>query len=186
VRTDIDAFDWERIENIVSIGAWVLMPNHFHIYITTKESPKDGPLQKANLENNISVFMKKLGTAYSSYINAKYNRTGSLFEGRFKSIHIDNDIHAKYIFSYIHLNPIKLIDSKWKENGILDKKKALQFLKNYQWSSCHDYVLGKRNEGKILEMDKFPFYFSDPKIFDGEIMEWLTFAKEGPLEIGVL
>ena len=41
VEKKIDAWDFDREETIVSIGAWVLMPNHFHIYIT---SPKDGLL----------------------------------------------------------------------------------------------------------------------------------------------
>ncbi len=174
VRAEINPFDWEKGETLVSIAAWVLMPNHFHIYLTSKVFPKDGPLEVKELENKISIFMKKLGTAYSSYINTKYNRTGSLFEGRFKSMHVVKDTHAKYLFSYIHLNPIKIIDSKWKENGISDKKKALQFLKNYRWSSYYDYLGDKRCESRILDREPFPFNFPNSKIFEQEIMEWLT------------
>ena len=67
VEKKIDAWDFDRKETIVSIGAWVLMPNHFHIYIT---SPKDRLLG----DNNITIFMRKLCTAYSKYINTKYKR----------------------------------------------------------------------------------------------------------------
>ena len=45
-----------------------------------------------------SIFMKKLGTGYSMYFNAKYERTGGLFEGRFKSRHVESDEYLKYLF----------------------------------------------------------------------------------------
>ena len=56
-------------ENLVEIGCYCLMPNHFHLLIREKE------------ENGISLFMKKLLTGYSMYFNIKYQRTGKLFEG---------------------------------------------------------------------------------------------------------
>jgi len=167
----IDAWDFDRKETIVSIGAWVLMPNHFHIYITFPEDGLRG-------ENNITLFMRKLCTAYSKYINTKYKRTGSLLEGRFKSVHMETDPQAKYNFSYIHLNPIKLIDKNWKENGIKDFKKAIKFLENYKWSSYLDYKDVLRPENKILNRESFLEYFKDIKDFDSEIMEWLKFSEE--------
>lgn len=166
IEKKIDAWDFDREQTIVSIGAWVLMPNHFHIYIT---SPEDG----LRGENNITVFMRKLCTAYSKYINTKYKRTGSLFEGRFKSVHIVNDIQAKYLFSYIHLNPIKLFQKSWKEEGIHDKAKALVFLDKYKWSSYNDYLLKNRIESKLLDKKSFPDYFSTKKDFKKEIFEWI-------------
>ena len=72
----IDAWDFDIGDNLVSIGAWVLMPNHFHIYITP--SPRTH-LGKAN-DDAISLFMKKICTAYSMYFNKKYERTGTLFD----------------------------------------------------------------------------------------------------------
>src|SRR3989344_1598750 len=91
------------------------MPNHFHIYLTINNLPKS---DFGKNKNQITEFMRKLLTSYSKYINAKYQRTGGLFEGKFKATHIKTDPQAKYNFSYIHLNLIKLIDSKWLENGI--------------------------------------------------------------------
>ena len=56
------------------------------------------------------------------YYNKNIKELG-LFEGKFKSQHADTDRYLKYLFSYIHLNPIKLIQRDWKENGIKNKKK---------------------------------------------------------------
>ena len=59
------------------------MPNHFHILITQME------------EKGVSKFMQKLSTAYSMYYNKKYKRTGGLFEGKFKSEHLNKDRYLK-------------------------------------------------------------------------------------------
>ncbi|MFZ2189823.1 MAG: transposase [Candidatus Magasanikiibacteriota bacterium] len=178
IEQHIDAFDFNRGETLVSIGAWVLMPNHFHLYVTFSHIShmsdmweKDGKEYK----NNISEFMRKLLTAYAKYFNTKYKRTGSLYEGSFRSVHVENDNQAKYLFSYIHLNPIKLIDSKWKENGINDIENALNFLDTYRWGSYLDHSGISRKENKILQLDSFPDYFSCIKEFDSEIFSWLQY-----------
>ena len=173
VRAKINAWDFDKGESIVNIGAWVLMPNHFHLYLT--------PNAKARLPqdaNNVAVFMQKVLTAYSKYFNAKYGRTGALFEGKFKSVHVDNDNQAKYLFSYIHLNPIKLIDSNWKEEGIKDLKKSLEFLSKYKWSSYFDFQNISRQENKIIDLENFPKYFSNINDFDKEILTWLKYRNE--------
>ncbi len=156
-------YDFERTKQIVSIGSYCIMPNHFHILITQKE------------EKGISKFMQKLTTAYVMYYNKKYKRTGSLFEGKFKSEHLNNDRYLKYIFSYIHLNPIKLIQKDWKEIGIKNKKEALEYLQNYKYSSYLDYLETKRIQNKILNIESFPEYFPNNKSFQSEIFEWLSY-----------
>lgn len=172
IEKNIDAWDFERGDTLVSIGAWVLMPNHFHIYLT---SPKSDLGETKAKEGNISEFMRKLLTAYTKYFNKKYSRTGGLYEGVFKTTHIENDNQAKYLFSYIHLNPLKLIDSKWKENGVRDKRRALKYLNNYKWSSYGDHYGIKRKENLILKLKDFPKYFSNIKDFNSEIFSWLRY-----------
>lgn len=178
VKKHIDAFDFDRGETLVNIGAYVLMPNHFHIYLSPK--PRLGPDEELN---NVAKFMLKLCTSYSKYFNKKYSRTGKLFEDKFKSVHIVTDNQAKYLFSYIHLNPVKLIDSKWKENGIKNKKKAEDFLNKYLWSSYLDYKGIVRHQNEILNIKVFPKYFKNIKDFDSEIMEWLIFSDLDNLDI---
>jgi putative transposase len=163
--TEKDPYLFERGKQIVSIGAYVLMSNHFHILITEKE------------ENGISKFMQKLSTGYVMYYNKKYKRTGSLFEGKFKSKHLDSDKYLKYIFSYIHLNPVKLIQKDWKEKGIRNKKDVLDYLDSYMFCSFIDYKGKERKQNLILDYDSFPKYFPSQKMFNQEIFDWLLFGK---------
>jgi len=152
VDQNIDAFDLYRESPIVEILSWVIMPNHFHIILTFKEN-------NFQLDYNpISEFMRKLSTAYVMYFNKRHNKTGGLFEGKFKSKHIDKENYFQYLFSYIHLNPVKLIQDDWKQKGILDKKKAKEFLLKYEYSSLIDFNGAKRKEGKIISKDSIPDY----------------------------
>ena len=65
------------------------------------------------------------------YYNKKYKRIGGLFEGKFKSQHLETEQYLKYLFSCIHLNPVKLIQKNWKEKGIKNIKKAEEYLNSY-------------------------------------------------------
>jgi len=150
----IDAYDFEVGNPLVSIVAWVLMPNHFHIVLISHRSDLWG-----KGINPITEFMRKLSTAYAMYFNKKNKRTGGLFEGAFKSRYIGEENYFNYIFSYIHLNPIKLIQKDWKEKGILDKKGAREFLKEYKFSSLKDYSGLKRKQEKIINKKDVPDYF---------------------------
>jgi putative transposase len=171
VKKHIDVWDYERGSTIVAIGAWVLMPNHFHLYISSmiKEDDKN--------EKLISIFINKLCTGYSMYFNKKYNRTGKLFENKFKSVHISEEVQAKYLFSYIHLNPVKLIQKDWKEVGIKDKQKALTFLESYKSSSYLEYLGIERKENKILNKENFLSYYKTTKDFKKEIFQWLALGN---------
>ena len=173
VKRKINAWDFEKGESIVNIGAWVLMPNHFHLYIT----PKTEALLPSG--SAITDFMHRVLTAYSKYFNAKYQRTGSLFEGKFKSVHISKDTQAKYLFSYIHLNPLKLIDSRWNKNGSkASVLKFTKFLNSYKWSSYFDYLEIIRPESKIINRIDFLNYFESKNSFQEEIFEWIKIKTE--------
>lgn len=152
----------DKKDSLVDIGAYCLMPNHFHLLI------------KEKTENGITKFMGKVSTGYSMYFNKRYERTGKLFEGTFKSVHADTDAYLKYLFSYTHLNPIKTIDPNWKEDGIKDKNKAKIFLREYAFSSYLDYFGINRKEGGIINKQSFPEYFSTRKDFDDTINDWLS------------
>ncbi|KKQ20736.1 MAG: Transposase [Parcubacteria group bacterium GW2011_GWC1_36_9] len=149
-------------EPLVSIGAWCIMPNHFHLLL--KEIKKDG----------ISLFMKKLLTGYSMYFNTKYHHKGTLFEGTFSAKHLDTDNYLKYQYAYIHLNPIGIIDDGWKEKKIKNIKKAKDFLFSYGYSSFQDYMGIKRDENNILSIKAFPGYFESFVDFKEMVNEWLN------------
>ena len=130
------------------------------------------------MEGGISKFMSKLTTGYSMYFNKKYERKGSLFQGVFQAQHADSDNYLKYLFSYIHLNPVKLIQSDWKENGIEDIDGAKKYLNDYKYSSFIDYTGNKREENNILNMKAFPGYFESTEDFENNIFDWLEFNPE--------
>lgn len=153
----------DRGETIVNIGSWCLMPNHFHILV------------KEKIEGGITKFMLKLATAYSMYFNKLYNRSGRLFQGPFQSSHINKDEYLKYLFAYIHLNPIKLIEPNWKEIGISDRISSQKYLANYQYSSCLDYTGASRDFGLILNKNSFPDYFANQYEFSDFINDWLSY-----------
>lgn len=148
-----------------AIGAYVLMPNHFHL------------LLRETSQNGISEFMRKLGTGYVRYFNEKHKRVGPLFQSRFKAEHVNNDEYLKYLFSYIHLNPIKLIEPKWKEEGIEDRNKASDFLNKFSFSSYLDYTSVKRPQGSLLNPEEFPEYFEGVTDFSHSVNDWLNYNK---------
>ncbi len=159
-------FSTERGEQLVDIGAYCLMPNHFHILV------------KERMDGGVSLFMQKLGTAYTMYVNKRKTRTGTLYEGPFKATHVAEDNYLKYLYAYIHLNPIKLIDTQWKKNGIRNKGKAEAYLHKYQFSSYLDHLKVARRQNLIIETDSFPKYFNTEADFDNHIKYWLTFRSD--------
>jgi len=141
-RSLINIFSEERPdERLVDILAYCLMPNHFHMVIREKS------------EGGMSTFMGKLMTGYSMYFNKKHERTGTLFQGRFQAKHIDNDSYFRHIFSYVHLNPVDLFKSSWKDDKSIDKTNAVKFLDQYEYSSYPDYFVGIRPESSIILQD---------------------------------
>ncbi len=158
-------YDFERGPKLVHIGAYCLMPNHFHILLTPAT------------EGGVQLFMQKLATAYAMYFNHRYERTGGLFEGKFKARWADSDEYLKYLLSYIHLNPVKLMQQDWKEVGIQNSVVALQYLEGYKYSSFANYDGAFNIEGRILNREVFPDYFKHHKNFRKEILEWINFDE---------
>ncbi len=161
---NLSVYDFKRKNTLISIGAYCLMPNHFHLLL---QEYSDG---------GISKFMSKLLTAYVMYFNKKTKRTGTLFDGRFRARHVADDSYMHYLYAYIHLNPIKLIQPKWKENGIKNLKHAEKFLADHFYSSYLDFCGVKRLENSIVERSQFPGYFRDRGDFSNFIADWLQYS----------
>jgi len=176
VKYNKSAFSVDRGENIVEVMGYVLMPNHFHIMLSGLEIlPGKKRLSNKNLDNNISIFMKKVTASYSMYYNRKYNKTGSLFEGRFKAEHVEDNNYFKYLFSYIHLNPVKLIQSDWKEVGIKNFQETKKFLENYQYSSFADYFYTEIKPRGIVNKKSFLERLPQGTDLNKEIFDWLDY-----------
>lgn len=153
----------DRGDTLVDLIAYCLMPNHFHLLV------------REHTEGGISRFMQKLTTAYTMYFNTRYERTGALFQGKYKAEHAHEDRYLKYLISYIHLNPVKLIEPNWKENGIKNLRKAREFLETYHYSSFQDFSGLERPESCIVSPSTLPKYFETPQSFKANVTEWLEY-----------
>lgn len=163
-----DLLKINRDEPLVSIGAYCLMSNHFHLLI------------KERGENGVSIFMQKISTAYTMYFNKRHKRSGALFQGRFKAQHLDSDNYLKYIFAYIHLNPIGIINKDWKNSKIQNKEEVIKYLGSYECSSYLDYLneSSRDVEGNILDKSAFPEYFQTRRDFKSYLNDWVELAED--------
>jgi len=155
---------------LVNILAFCLMPNHYHLLI------------KPVVENGITQFIKKLNIGYAKYFNNKYERKGTLFEGRYKSILITDQSHFIHIPYYIHLNPLDLIMPEWRKREIGNYKKAMKFLEKYRWSSFQDYI-GKKNFPSVTQREFLNEFFEGPEQYKKDTLKWLKEMDLGNEEI---
>jgi len=160
-RTFVDILNIKRKKTIVEIGALCLMNNHFHLLISQK------------VKNGISKFMQKLITGYVMYFNKKYDRVGPLFQGKFKSKHIIDDNHLQYLFSYIHLQPIKIKKVSWDEISTEEIKKEFYRALKYPYSSIRVYLEKQDPLSNILETENIPWKFNGAKEGEQELLSWI-------------
>ncbi|WP_421895192.1 transposase [Marinoscillum sp.] len=88
----------QYLSPVVDTFCYCLMPNHFHFFVRIKEDCEDGAVIKA---------FKDFFISYAKSINKGYDRTGSLFQSKFKKKEIDSDAYYSMIIAYIHLNPLR-------------------------------------------------------------------------------
>jgi putative transposase len=116
--------------------------------------------------------MRKLNIGYSKYFNAKYKRTGALFEGRYKSVPVIKDAHFIHLPYYIHFNPLDFEFSEWRVGKLKNPNEALKFLGNYKWSSHLDY-LGRENLPSVTQRDELQKLFNESGGYEKNILDWL-------------
>lgn len=136
----------------VELTAFCLMPNHFHLMVREKE------------EGGIGRYMQRVLNAYTKYINAKYGKSGHLFQGPYQAVHVDENKQLLYLSTYIHRNPRELKSWKNKEN-------------RYPWSSYPDYC-GNNRWGELLSTDIVLDQFSSKENYH-------AFSKSSPAKEGV-
>lgn len=100
----------------VEVHTWVFMTNHVHLLLTSDE------------KLGISKLMQSLGRKYVQYFNFKYKRSGTLWEGRFRSCLVESEQYVLACYRYIELNPVRA--------GMVENPK------NYKWSSYATNALG--------------------------------------------
>lgn len=129
----------QQRDMFVEILGFSFMPNHVHLILRQLK------------DSGISKFMQKVGTGYARYFNEKYKRQGHLFN-KFRAVHIGNDSQLKTVFVYIHTNLISMVEPGWKEKGIENPGKVIEFLENSKRHSYMDY-LGKKAFPSVTQRD---------------------------------
>jgi REP element-mobilizing transposase RayT len=116
----------KRVKEIsqCQVYGYCLMDNHVHLLI---REGKEG----------ISQIMKRIGIAYAYWYNQKYERSGHLFQDRFKSETVEDDSYFLGVLRYIHQNPIK---------GL-----KVHSISEYTWSSYGAYAKNKKGEGGLID-----------------------------------
>ena len=137
------------------------MKNHYHLLLS--------PL----VEDGIALFMKKVNAGYSKYFNEKYERVGTLWQGRHKKILIERNTHFIYIPFYIHLNPLDYVMPEWRTGGVREPQRALRYLEKYRWSSHLDY-LGEKNFPSLIERSLLAETLDTRARYEREIISIIT------------
>lgn len=132
-----------RDKAAVRVLAWVLMTDHVHLVIDTKDKP-----------GSVSEFMQTINSRYTRYFNAKTGRTGTLFQGRYWSKPITSDSQLVATVYYVHMNP---------------EVAGIASMRSYHWSSYQEY-LGRHwvvDTGTILGLfgsfEAFDAYEGSPR-----------------------
>ena len=128
----------------ISIICYVLMPNHFHLF-----------LKQLTQEFTIGKFVGDLTNSYTKAINKNYDRSGVLFQGRSKNKLINKENYFIWLSKYIHLNPYKA--------GIEEK------LGEWKYSSLPEYLNIRKNI--IVDRNYILIYFMNTKNYRDFLLE---------------
>ncbi|MBN2768429.1 MAG: transposase [Campylobacterales bacterium] len=118
----------------ITIHNYCLMNNHYHLLIETRRG-------------NLSKFMRQINGIYAVYFNKKYKRSGHLWQGRFKSWYITNEVYLCALTLYIEQNPLKA--------------KIVKDIADYPYSSCHYFL--EENTPEFLKDSWIATNYKDDK-----------------------
>lgn len=143
--------EWGEKVPLVSILAYTIMPNHFHLIL------------KEEKERGISRFLHKFSMGYAKFLNIKYKESGSVFQGRFRSKTATDDAYLRYVIAYVMVkNPLELQGGGLKA-AVHDFERAWRIAVKYPFSSLADYVGGRKVP--ILRMNTLNDFFASPSAF---------------------
>lgn len=128
-------------KKLVDVVCYCLNPNHYHLLVQQKEP--DG----------MRKFMHKMGTSHTNYFNKKYERSGSLFQGRFKAVHVDSNEYLLYLSAYINCNNFihkySKNPEKWPYSSYLD------YIGKRERSLCEKKIILSQFNNNPADYQKF-------------------------------
>lgn len=135
----------------VSILAYCLMPNHFHLLI------------RQHIDQGIQKFMANIQNSYTKYFNTKYKRVGPLLQGTFKAVWIESDDQLLHVSRYIHLNPMA--------SFLVSDTQLL----TYPWSSLPEYKTPR--DGGVCETTTILGMIKTRTAYKDFIFDQIDYAK---------
>ncbi len=147
----LERFSKLLVETGTECIAWSLMTNHFHLLLRPRSS-------------KLSSFMRRLLTGYAVVFNLRHDRSGHLFQNRYKSIVCEEDSYLLELVRYIHLNPLRA--------GLVGSISALD---SYKWSG-HAVIMG---QGSLpgQDVDRLLLMFGNRK--KNARMKYRDFVSDG-------
>ncbi|MCD7035196.1 transposase [Metabacillus sp. GX 13764] len=153
----LDLLEMTRERFPFNLHAYCLMSNHIHLLLETNESP-------------LGDIFQMLHSKYAIYFNHKYQYTGHLFEGRFKSLPIKDNRQYLDVSAYIHLNPVEA--------------KIVHYAQDYKWSSYRSLIFKQKNPHIFKE--QLLSHFPHPKEISYqryvEKIAWLNANKKANIK----
>jgi len=134
------------LRDLISVIAYCLMPNHYHF------------LLRQNSDILISKCIQAIFNSYTKAFNKMFSRSGTLFEGRFKSVLIDTDEYLVHLCRYIHRNPIDTLHP------------LVNNLTDWKYSNYLEWI-GRRN-GELVDKKLIRTYFPDEIKYQEFVLEY--------------
>ena len=113
--------------------------------------------------------MQKLQTAYTMFFNRKYQRTGSLFQSKYRSDIAHSDDTLKHFFAHVHLNPAELFNQYWQESHDGELLQLAWKAMRYRYSSINEYAT---SQFVITSPEEFPKYLRRSRDAEGYVRLW--------------
>jgi REP element-mobilizing transposase RayT len=138
--------------------AWALMPNHVHLVLRTGGTP-------------LGRVMQRVGTRHARHFNTRHARVGTLFQGRYRSILVDEDPYFLTLIRYVHRNPLRA--------GIVDSVEALA---THPWTG-HAVLMGRRTAAFQSTQPVLARFGATAADARHALVRWMgdPAAEEGPL-----
>ena len=136
----------------LQLTGYCLMPNHFHLMI------------KQFSKTAITEFMRALMNSYVKYFNKKYNRIGTLFQGRYKGVLVDTEPYLLHLTRYIHLNPTELGFTR-------------SDLVEYKYSSYKEF-LGERQTSWVHPEEVLQYFKTARRTNLKDILSYQSFVED--------
>ncbi|MBI5003580.1 transposase [Candidatus Kaiserbacteria bacterium] len=124
---------WPDRRPLVSILAWTLMPNHFHL------------LLREIHEGGIATFMQRLGGSMTLCFNAKYSEQGSIFQGGYKGKLVEQDTYLRHLVFYILVKNVLELYPGGLKAALKDFDRAWEWALSYKYSSLRVCALGEHS-----------------------------------------